>query len=79
MNYRDAITRELREYGNEYIESNERAKEIISKGYAVLVEEIMEDATTEDIIETITTEEIIEDATVKVEMETARKKTNAKK
>ena len=44
-NYQDKITSQLREAGKEYVETNERAKEIINKGYAVFVEEIIEEAT----------------------------------
>lgn len=44
LNYNDKITGQLREKGKEYIEENKRAKEIIKKGYAVFVEEIIEEA-----------------------------------
>ncbi len=43
-NYQDKITKQLREEGKEYIESSERANEIINKGYAVFVGEIIEEA-----------------------------------
>lgn len=44
-NYQDRITKQIREAGKEYTETNERAEEIIKKGYAVFVEEIIEEAT----------------------------------
>lgn len=45
LNYNDLRTNTLRKVGNEYVETKERAQEIINKGYAVFVEEIIEDAT----------------------------------
>ena len=65
QNYRDLKTNTLREAGKEYIETDERAKQIINKGFAVMIEEIEE--------------EVIENAIIEQTKETAKKKTNAKK
>lgn len=45
-NYNDKKTKELRKAGSEYIETDARAKEIIAKGFAVLIEEIKEKSQT---------------------------------
>lgn len=42
-NYQDKITKQIRNVGEEYTETNERANEIINKGYADFVEEIIEE------------------------------------
>lgn len=52
LNYIDKITGQLREKDKEYIEEKKRAKEIISKGYAVFVEEIIEESTVDVMKET---------------------------
>ena len=44
LNYNDKKTGQLRRVGEEYVEENKRAKEIINKGYAVFVEELIEEA-----------------------------------
>ena len=49
-NYQDKITKQIRNVGEEYTETNERANEIINKGYADFVEEIIEE--TEEYTET---------------------------
>ena len=43
LNYKDKKTGMIRQRGEEFVEDNKRAKEIISKGYAVLIEEIIEE------------------------------------
>ena len=43
-NYQDRKTKQIRNVGEEYVETKERANEIINKGYAVFVEEIIEEA-----------------------------------
>ena len=43
LNYKDKKTGMIRQHGEEFVEDNKRAKEIISKGYAVLIEEIIEE------------------------------------
>ena len=44
ISYQDKITKQIRNIGEEYAETKERAKEIINKGYAVFIEEIIEEA-----------------------------------
>lgn len=44
LNYKDKKTGMIRQRGEEFVEDNKRAKEIISKGYADLIEQTIEEA-----------------------------------